>query len=186
MSCHGVPRRCMPYPTYPYYVIMSHHVIPYHTIPYHTIPYRTVPYLQRQSCAVLSLTDCLGVAWALGLQDAGYHSLLMCRMVVGLGEASFVSLASPLIGKTTSSFKCLLSLQSLMGFTVSSSSPASALIYLLYWSMSMLADVQGYLLLSRLLMLPVMGHSSTSFPKVNQYSPHVYSCYYCACTVTWD
>ena len=32
------------------------------------------------------------------LQPAGYHSLLICRMVVGLGEASFVSLASPLIG----------------------------------------------------------------------------------------
>ena len=32
---------------------------------------------------------------------AGYHSLLLCRMVVGLGEASFVSLASPLIGINT-------------------------------------------------------------------------------------
>ena len=29
---------------------------------------------------------------------AGYTSLMICRMVVGLGEASFVSLASPLIG----------------------------------------------------------------------------------------
>ena len=28
----------------------------------------------------------------------GYTSLMICRMVVGLGEASFVSLASPLIG----------------------------------------------------------------------------------------
>lgn len=36
-----------------------------------------------------SVTEC----W-----HAGYTSLMICRMVVGLGEASFVSLASPLIG----------------------------------------------------------------------------------------
>ena len=33
-----------------------------------------------------------------GPWHAGYTSLMICRMVVGLGEASFVSLASPLIG----------------------------------------------------------------------------------------
>lgn len=37
-----------------------------------------------------------GLVW--GAMAAGYTSLMICRMVVGLGEASFVSLASPLIG----------------------------------------------------------------------------------------
>lgn len=41
-----------------------------------------------------------------GTDCAGYHSLLLCRMVVGLGEASFVSLASPLIGTAKLCFFC--------------------------------------------------------------------------------
>ncbi len=33
-----------------------------------------------------------------GLKRAGFWSLVLCRMAVGVGEASFVSLAAPFIG----------------------------------------------------------------------------------------
>lgn len=40
--------------------------------------------------------------------SVGFWSLILCRMLVGVGEASFVALASPFIGGFTISQQCLL------------------------------------------------------------------------------
>jgi hypothetical protein len=39
------------------------------------------------------------VEWLLGGVVVGFKSLTFCRMLVGVGEASFVALAAPFTGK---------------------------------------------------------------------------------------
>ncbi len=54
---------------------------------------------KHRQCTLFQTQCCEKASRLLMFILAGYHSLLTWRMVVGLGEASFVSLASPLIGK---------------------------------------------------------------------------------------
>eukprot|EP00882_Tetradesmus_deserticola_P027177 GHRQ01030052.1.p2 GENE.GHRQ01030052.1~~GHRQ01030052.1.p2 ORF type:complete len:143 (+),score=35.47 GHRQ01030052.1:111-539(+) len=76
----------------------------------HHMKYVTVIVVAVAACSAFRLIGIGMGTWALAVLGCGlsmgFKSLIFCRMLVGVGEASFVALAAPFIGETAVPSMC--------------------------------------------------------------------------------